>query len=120
MKEERQIKNKNFLEACKNALNGLRVTFKTQWNFKIEVCFAIIAIIFSILFKITKLEFLYIVFSITFVFISELINTAIETIVNMITEEYNDKAKIAKDIAAGAVYISALNSLIVAIVIFVF
>ena len=56
--------------------------------------------------------------TITFVFFAELINTAVEAVVDLITEKYNEYAKIAKNVAAGAVLLAAVNSLIVGYLVF--
>ena len=111
-------KNKNFFEALKNSINGLIYAIKEQRNLKIQLFIAIIVLIFSIVLKISKMEMIVVCLSIFFVIFAEVINTAIEKTVDLITEEYNEKAKIAKDIAAGAVVISVLNAIIVGLIIF--
>ena len=111
-------KNKNFFEALKNSTNGLFYAIKEQKNLKIQLFIALIVIIFSIVLQITKIEMLFICMSICFVIFAEVMNTAIEKTVDLVTEEYNEKAKISKDIAAGAVTIAAINSIIVGLIIF--
>ncbi len=115
---ENKWKNPNFIIALKNAFNGIIYTFKTGRNFKIQLFFAIIAIIMSIFLKITLVEFAIIILTIFLVLFAEMINTVIETVVNMYTQEYNEDAKIAKDIAAGGVTICSIASLIIGIIIF--
>ena len=61
---------------------------------------------------------MFVYISIFFVIVSEMINTAIEKTVDLVTEEYNEKAKLAKDIAAGGVLISAINSVVIGILVF--
>lgn len=111
-------KNKNFISALKNALNGVKYTFKTQRNLKIQLIISIIVIIISFLLKITYTEWAIIALVIFMVFFSELFNTTIEIVVDMITTEYNESAKIAKDIAAGAVTLVSLASVVIGILIF--
>lgn len=111
-------KNKNFFVALKNALNGIKYVFVQERNLKIQFVFAILATILGLILKINLTEWAIIVLLIFVVFLSELFNTAIETVVNMITTEYNEKAKIAKDVAAGGVTIVAIASVIVGIIIF--
>ncbi len=53
-----------------------------------------------------------------FVIFAEMLNTAVETVVDLVTEEFNEKAKIAKDVAAGAVLISAINAICMGLIIF--
>ena len=99
-------KNKNFFEALKNSINGIIYAIKEQKNLKIQLIIALIVVIFSIFLKINKMEILFICISICFVIFAEIVNTSIEKTVDLVTEEYNEKAKLAKDIAAGAVVIA--------------
>ena len=115
---ESKWKNKNFFEALKNSLSGLFYAIKEQKNLKIQLIMAFLVIIFSIVIKINKIEMMFICIAICFVIFAEVVNTAIEKTVDLVTEEYNEKAKIAKDIAAGAVIISSINAIIVGIIVF--
>ena len=115
---ENKWKNQNFFKALKNALNGIDYTWKTQRNLKIQFLFAIIAIICGLIFKLSNLEWIILIITIFLVFITELFNTAIETVVDLYTIEYNEKAKIAKDVAAGAVLFMAVCSAFVGIILF--
>ena len=94
-------KNKNFFEALKNSINGLIYAIKEQRNLKIQLFIAIIVLIFSIVLKISKMEMIVVCLSIFFVIFAEVTNTAIEKTVDLVTEEYNEKAKIAKDVVQG-------------------
>ena len=115
---ETKWKNKNFFEALKNSLSGLFYAVKEQKNLKIQLIIAFLVIIFSIILKINKIEIIFICMSICFVIFAEVVNTAIEKTVDLVTEEYNEKAKIAKDVAAGAVIISSINAIVVGIIVF--
>lgn len=112
-------KNKNFLEALKNSINGIKYTIKSGRNFKIQLVFAVVAILAGIIFKISMQEWTILTIIIFLVLLAEMVNTAVETIVNMITTEYNENAKNAKDISAGVVTLCALCSIIVGLIIFV-
>lgn len=112
-------KNKNFLEALKNSINGIKYTIKSGRNFKIQLVFAVVAILAGIVFKISMQEWTILTIIIFLVLLAEMVNTAVETIVNMITTEYNENAKNAKDISAGVVTLCALCSIIVGLIIFV-
>lgn len=114
----KEWKNPNFFKALKNSVNGIFYSFKNEKNIKIQLCFAIFAIIMSVLLKISYIECTIITITIFFVLFAEFINTSIEKTIDMYTEEYNEKAKIAKDIAAGAVLLSAICSVIVGIFVF--
>lgn len=115
---ENKWKNKNFFEALKNSINGLVYAIKEQKNLKIQLFIAVVVVIFSVILQINKIEMIFICISISFVIFAEVVNTSIEKTVDLVTEEYNEKAKIAKDIAAGAVSIASLNAIIVGIIVF--
>ena len=109
---------KNFWESFKYSINGVKYVFTTQRNIIIQLIFGILAVILGFVFKISLFEWLILSITIFLVLFAEFMNTAIETTIDLITEEYNEKAKIIKDVAAGAVLITALNSIIVGLIIF--
>lgn len=111
-------KNRNFISALKNSFNGIKYVFTTQRNLKIQLVIGVIAILAGFILKISILEWTIITAIIFMVFFSELLNTVVETIVDMITIEYNENAKIAKDIAAGAVTLVSMASVIIGLLIF--
>lgn len=114
MKEEKNlVHNRNFFDACKNAFNGIKTAIKTQLNVKIQIIVAIIALILGIIFKLNTIEWICLSFAIFLVIVTEMVNTAIEATVDLCTEKYNEKAKIAKDVGAGAVVLAAINSIII-------
>ena len=115
---ENKWKNPNFFQSLKNALNGIKEVVKTGRNIKIQIVFAILAIIMGIIFKINNIEALILVLTIFGVLITEFINTAIEMLADLYTTEYNEKIKILKDIGAGAVTLSAIASVIIGIIMF--
>lgn len=110
--------NKNFFKAFKFSISGIFYAISTQRNLKIQLVFACIAILLGIFLKISYIEWALLVLTIMFVFFAEMVNTAIESVVDLCTEEFNEKAKIAKDVAAGAVLITSINSIIIGILIF--
>ena len=117
--EQKRIGNKNYLDSWKNAFHGICYTIKAGINAKAQLLIAITVIALGIIFKVSITDWLFLTFAITLVFVTETINTAIEETVNLITKEYNPIAKIAKDVAAGAVVLSAINSIIVAALIII-
>lgn len=117
-KYERPFKSKNFADAMKNAVTGIFYTIRTQTNIKIQLGVAIIVIILAAILKAQMIEIICLTISIFLVLFAEMLNTAIETTVDLITQEYNIKAKIAKDIMAGAVLLTSINSIIVGFLIF--
>ena len=111
-------KNGKWIDAFKNSIKGFKIVFKNERNIKIQSVFAILAIIAGFLLQISLIEFALILVAIFVVFISEFLNTAVENTVDMVTEEYNEKAKNAKDVAAAAVTLSAILSIIIGLIIF--
>ena len=114
-KEEKQkLSNSNFIDATKNAINGFIYAITTQSNVKKQLVIAVIVMILSLFYNFTTSEFLCLTFAVVLVIFAEMINTAIETLVDLYTDLYHPKAKIAKDVGAGAVLLMACNSVIVA------
>jgi len=116
--DKHKLHNDNFLEALVNAIKGLAYTIKTQLNIKRQIAIAVFVIAMGLILKIQKIEFMFLIFSIALVIFAETVNTAIETVVDMYTDTYNEKAKIAKDVGAGAVLVCSINSIVIAIIIF--
>ena len=115
---ENKWKNKNFKDALKNSLSGIKYIYKNERNFRIQLIFAIVALLACIILKLKLIQFAVIVLVIFLVLITECINTIIEVVVDMYTEEYNEKAKIAKDVSAGAVTLMAICSVIIGIIVY--
>lgn len=104
--------------SLKYALRGIVYTFKTQPNFKIHTLAAITVIAASFLLGLTQTEKIVIIFTISLVLIAEMINTSIESMIDLLTDEFHQKAKIAKDVSAGMVLLSATASIFIAFIIF--
>jgi len=114
------MKKHSLPESFKYAFAGILETLKKERNFKIHVCAAVCALGLSILLKISAVEFACILISIAMVLSAELINTAIESAVDLfIGDRLHPLAKAAKDAAAGAVLITAVNAVAVGAAIFV-
>lgn len=94
---------------------GVMYAFKTQRNFKIHSLITIIAIGLGIWLQVTAVEMAVISLTCAMVLVLELLNTAIESVVDLsVKQSYHELAKIAKDCAAGAVLIAAIAAVIVA------
>ena len=102
----------------RHAFEGLFWAFRTQPNFRVHGILSILAIGFSIFFHITSAEFSIIIFTIVLGVTGEMINTAIECMTDLITTEWKEQAKLAKDVAAGMMLFIALGSVGVAFAIF--
>ena len=112
-------KKRTFIDSLKDCLNGLNFIMISEHNFKREIILGIIALIASYFLKISKIEFIIILLVIALVIVSEIFNTAIEKVVDLYTKEYNEIAKIAKDVSAFAVLTMCMFALITGIIIFV-
>lgn len=112
-------KTKKLINSFKYATSGIITSFKTERNMKIHILVMILVIIAGIIFKLSLLDWIILVIMFGLVISAELFNTAIETTIDMITKEKNEKAKIAKDVAAGAVLVLAIVSVIVGLIIFI-
>ena len=102
------------IDSFNYALEGLVHTFKTQRNMKVHFAIAFLVLLASLFIEISKFELIIIFFSITLVIALELINTAIEVIIDMIAVEYRYRAKISKNIAAAAVLMASINAIVIA------
>ncbi|MBM4401679.1 MAG: diacylglycerol kinase family protein [Candidatus Cloacimonetes bacterium] len=100
------------------AVNGLFTTLRTQSNIWVQIPIAILAILAGFYFAITPTEWLILILTIAAVLSAELLNTAFEITLNYLTKEYHLDVKAAKDIAAGAVLIASLASVVVGLIIF--
>ena len=111
-------KSKNLIESFNHAVNGIISALKSERNLKIHFTAAILVMIISLFFDFSRIELLLLSFTITFVLMAELFNTAIEKIVDLVVKDYHPLAKLSKDIAAGAVLVSAVNAIIVGYLLF--
>ncbi|MCS7184210.1 MAG: diacylglycerol kinase family protein [Patescibacteria group bacterium] len=107
------MKNKNILQSFNCAFQGLKHIFYTHKHFKWQILIGLLVLIFCFLIKISYLEWIFIILSIIFVLFSEVLNTIIEEISNIITQEYHSKIKIIKDMSGSLVLISVIFSVII-------
>ena len=112
------IQEKSRINSLKVAINGLLYTASSQRNFQIELGIMILAISLGYFLKITKIEWMILSLSITIVLICEMINTAIELSIDLSTRKERYRAMLAKDVAAGAVLVSAILSIVIGYLIF--
>ncbi len=100
------------------ALNGLLLSFKSQRHLRIHFTLAVCVLVAGFIWRLNRAELLLLVSAISLVIITELINTALETVVDLVTREYHPLAKVAKDVAAGAVLVAAVNAALVGMILF--
>lgn len=99
----------------KHAFDGIIHNFKTQPNFRFHTLACIVVTTLGVISHLNYVEWLILFFTYNMVFIAEMINTSIEAVVDLITIEKRDEAKIAKDVAAGMVLMSAFFAVIIGI-----
>jgi diacylglycerol kinase len=108
-----------FLRSFVYAWNGLIYALRTQRNARVHAALALTAVILGLLLHISPVEFAMVFVAITLVFIAEMFNTVAEACVDLVTQEYHPLARIAKDVAAGAVLLNAMLSVVIGLLIFV-
>lgn len=106
------------LRSFQHALDGLAHALVTQRNMRLHFVAAFVVVILCALLQVDAFEILSVLSSITLVIALELVNTSIEHVVDLLTQEYRRAAKIAKDVAAAAVFVSAVNAVVVAYLVF--
>ena len=112
-------KSKNVISSFKYAFQGMFSALKTERNLKIHVTIMILVIIAGIVLKISKIEWIICIILFGLVIGGEMLNSAIETVVDIAMPDINLKAKFAKDAAAGAVLIAAIMAAIAGMIIFI-
>ncbi len=112
-------KKRTFIDSVKNCLDGINYTITHENNFKREIILGIIAVILSAVLKISILEWVIVLLLINFVLVCELINTALEKAVDLYTKEFNQTAKIVKDVASATVLVMSIFSAIIGAIIFI-
>ena len=110
----------NLLKSFKYAFIGISYVLKTSRNFKIQLIFAVTSLMIGFLLQITLNSYLILIATIMSVLILEILNTSIESLVDLVVKkEFSSLAKVAKDTSAGAVLLASINSVIIALYIFV-
>lgn len=112
------IEINRLMKSFGHAFEGLEHSFKRDQNLRIHFVIAAAVIIASIAFKVNPFEMGILGIMILLVMVTEMINTAIERMVDLIIKEHREDAKIAKDVAAGMVFLTAVGSVIVGVLIF--
>lgn len=109
---------KKLVDSFNYAIDGIIYSIRTQRNMRIHMVIAILVLAGCFFFDMTKLELLILTITITMVIVAEMINTAVECAIDATTNYYHPLAKIAKNVAAGAVLITAINAALVGYIIF--
>jgi diacylglycerol kinase (ATP) len=107
------MKPRNLFESFNCAIEGFIYVIKTQRNMRLHFLLAILVITASLFMHFDAIEMLILIFTVALVLVCEMLNTAVEFLVDMITDAYHPLARIVKDICAGAVLISATAAIVV-------
>jgi diacylglycerol kinase (ATP) len=106
------------LQSLNYAFEGVIHVLRTQRNMRIHFAIATAVLILAFSYGVTRLELVALLVAISFVLIAEMVNTAIEATIDLSTPSFDPLAKVAKDIAAGAVLIASVNALVVGYLVF--
>ena len=106
------------LDSFNFAFEGIIHVLRTQRNLRIHFTVAVAVLILALIVNVTKMELIALLISVTFVLIAEMLNTAVEAAIDIATTSFDPMAKLAKDIAAGAVLIAAINAIAVGYIVF--
>jgi diacylglycerol kinase len=117
------MKDKKFsfserIKSFGNAFRGIFFAFKTQHNIWIHSLAIVVVVITGFIFKLDVMEWGLVVLAIGLVLAAEMINTAMEWLMDLVSPDYSEKAGLIKDAAAGAVLVAAVISVIIGIIVF--
>ena len=108
-----------FIRSVYYAFSGIVSFIKNERNFAVQLCLAVVVVIFGWYFNISQNEWLIILICIIMVLSLEMVNTAIEKLADVVQPSFHPVIRTVKDIAAGSVLVSALGSFIIASIIFI-
>jgi diacylglycerol kinase (ATP) len=106
------------LQSFNHAFEGLVFAFRNQRNVRVHFGLALLVLVASLFFELSRVELLAVFAAVTFVLVAEMFNTALEAAIDLFTDEHDPRAKVAKDLAAGGVLVAAVNALLVAYFVF--
>ncbi|MEW6424470.1 MAG: diacylglycerol kinase family protein [Bacillota bacterium] len=111
-------KTNNLRDKFGFALAGISYAWATQGNLRIHLAAALMVLMAAFLFRLSAGELVFLIFAIFLVLVAEMFNTAVELAVDLFGPGHHRLAKAAKDVAAGAVLLAVINSVIVGILVF--
>lgn len=109
----RELKNKEmglkrFVNSFKNSFDGLRYAYTHEQSFLIHIVLTIVVVATGIYFEIRGTHWVLVLLAMSLIIVTELLNTAIESVVDLVTDEFHPLAKVAKDCASAAVFVVSL------------
>lgn len=114
MKPHRQ----SLYRAFRCAIRGILTAVQTERNMKIHIAAALIVFIAAALLQLDRIRWLFLLLAVSLVFIAELVNTAVEAIIDLISPDEHELARVAKDTAAGAAFVAAAFAVVIGILVF--
>ncbi len=112
------MRKRGLTDSFNYAIEGLKHSLRTQRNMRIHLAAGIVVITLGMVLSLDRIDFILLLSAVTLVLVAEMFNTAIELAVDIFTKEFHHMAKMAKDIAAGCVFITAVYAVIVGYLIF--
>jgi diacylglycerol kinase (ATP) len=106
------VKPTRFIDSVNCAIEGIIYTVRTQKHMRSHFLAALVILLAALLLRVSSIEFMVLSLAVSFVLFAELLNTAVEVVVDMISPEFHPLAKVAKDVAAGAVLVAAFGTMI--------
>ena len=116
-KRERGLKK--FFHSFSYPIKGLKYAYRNEQNVVVDVGVALLVILAGFIFNVSGTEWALIMLTIGLVLALELVNTALEAVVDLVTEDYHPLAKVAKDTSAAAVFVFSIAAAVVGLIIFV-
>lgn len=108
-----------YIKSLMHALSGIKYAILKEHNMIIIITAMIVTTLLGLYFNITRIEWMFCILLFGLVSASEMINTAIEATIDLVTKEFHPLAKIAKDTASSATLIFSITSLIIGLIIFI-
>lgn len=102
-----------------NAYAGISYTVRTQRNVRIHLVITALVLVAGVLLRVSPLELAVLLLCVMVVIVSEMLNTALECAVDLVTDEYHPLAKLSKDVSAGAVFVASIGAALVGGIVFV-
>ena len=118
MLENQKLKPTGFVQSCKGACRGIVYSFQTEKHLRFHFFAAFIVVAFGLYIGLAREDWLFVIYAIGSVIVAELFNTALERNIDLTQPTYHPLAGIAKDIASGAVLITAIQAVVIGIIVF--
>ena len=109
---------RRFIKSVKDAFRGLRVTFKNEQNFRIQILIGLLVIILAFIFPLKVWEVILLIVLMMLVLVMELLNTALEYFTDLLKPRLHHYVYLIKDIMAAAVFLTAVGSAVIGLIIF--